>query len=148
MQAVHNPTSSALTLTITDEGRWRETDPGSATGTRGRGIPLMRGLADQASIDTSAQGTTVRLLFNDVPVAASFSSAEVPDLWSLQAHKTTNHRHVSAGGQGDGACVRLSQVGRSWRLVCGTGACMTPSRQFNHVQRWVSTLHRKASRYA
>jgi anti-sigma regulatory factor (Ser/Thr protein kinase) len=78
VRAVHDPGRSALTLTVADRGHWRAFDPSSASRFRWRGIPLMAGLADQASIDTSTQGTTVRLVFNDVRLAADFIGAEVP----------------------------------------------------------------------
>jgi serine/threonine-protein kinase RsbW len=69
VRAVHDPVQSALTLTVADRGRWRPFDPANASRVRGRGIPLMAGLADQASIDTSTRGTTVRLVFDDVRLA-------------------------------------------------------------------------------
>jgi anti-sigma regulatory factor (Ser/Thr protein kinase) len=68
VRAVHDPVQSALTLTVADRGRWRPFDPANASA-RGRGISLMKGLADQASIDTSTRGTTVRLVFDDVRLA-------------------------------------------------------------------------------
>jgi serine/threonine-protein kinase RsbW len=74
MRAAHDPTRSALTLTVADSGRWRVVDPANRSRFRGRGIPLMEGLADQASIDTTPQGTTVRLVFEDVSLC---SGAEV-----------------------------------------------------------------------
>jgi serine/threonine-protein kinase RsbW len=76
MQAAHDSTSSALTLTVVDEGRWLDKNLGGPLETnraRGRGLPLMRMLADRANIDTSAEGTTVRLQFDNVPVAASLN---------------------------------------------------------------------------
>ena len=69
MRAAHDPARSALTLTVSDRGRWRENGVGHAAQgglPRGRGLSLMRGLADRANIDTSAQGTTVRLQFDNV----------------------------------------------------------------------------------
>jgi serine/threonine-protein kinase RsbW len=69
VRAVHDPVLSALTLTVADRGRWRAFDPANPSRLRGRGIPLMEGLADQASIDMSTLGTTVRLVFNDVRLA-------------------------------------------------------------------------------
>jgi serine/threonine-protein kinase RsbW len=49
-----------LAVTVTDRGRWRPT--GTATvpahrALRGRGIPLMRALADEIRINTSERGT-------------------------------------------------------------------------------------------
>lgn len=55
-----------LTVTVSDLGRWRETNPLHRQRTRGRGIPLMRSLADSVVIDTSGRGTSVCLRFDDV----------------------------------------------------------------------------------
>ena len=52
-----------LTVTIADQGHWRESTPATQSRTRGRGIPLMRALADHVTIDSSALGTTVCLRF-------------------------------------------------------------------------------------
>lgn len=67
VEAVRNRTAHTLTVTIADQGRWREPDPAKQGRTRGRGIPLMRALADEVTIDTSALGTTVCLRFDNVP---------------------------------------------------------------------------------
>ena len=71
LTAEHDPANSALTLTVADQGRWRENTPALRTRTGGRGIPLIQVLADQASIDTSRNGTTVRMIFRDVLNAMS-----------------------------------------------------------------------------
>ncbi|MCB1289679.1 MAG: ATP-binding protein [Mycobacterium sp.] len=63
--AVRNDGSGALTVTITDQGLWREVDPLRRRRSRGRGIPLMRTLADEVVIDTTAPGTRVCLRFFD-----------------------------------------------------------------------------------
>ncbi|BBX07366.1 ATP-binding protein [Mycolicibacterium aichiense] len=55
-----------LTVTIADQGQWRESTPATQSRTRGRGIPLMRALADDVTIDSSALGTTVCLRFEQV----------------------------------------------------------------------------------
>jgi anti-sigma regulatory factor (Ser/Thr protein kinase) len=68
--ATHDSVRCALTLTVADTGRWRDIEPANRSRGRGRGIPLMQGLADQASIDTSMRGTTVRLVFDEVHPAA------------------------------------------------------------------------------
>ncbi len=64
--AVHDPQAKTLTVDITDRGTWRtpQTDP--APRTRGRGIPLMETLSDQAIIEPSSAGTRVRLEWHDV----------------------------------------------------------------------------------
>ncbi|MFN8031857.1 MAG: ATP-binding protein [Mycobacterium sp.] len=66
VEAVPDRDAATLTVTITDQGCWRE--PAPATQRRGRGIPLMRALADDVTIDTSALGTTVCLRFDNVAV--------------------------------------------------------------------------------
>ena len=54
---------------MTDEGAWRITDAKKRRHTRGRGIPLMRALADQTSIDSSTTGTTVSLVWHHIAMA-------------------------------------------------------------------------------
>jgi|ERR1700694_217841 len=58
-----------LTVTISDRGTWREpVDSSLQSGPhirlRGRGIPLMRALADEATFHTTSAGTRVRLAWN------------------------------------------------------------------------------------
>lgn len=57
---------TTLAVTIADHGTWRPSDPAGRQRCRGRGIPLMRSLADDLVIATSAVGTTVCLRFDDV----------------------------------------------------------------------------------
>jgi anti-sigma regulatory factor (Ser/Thr protein kinase) len=66
MEAVLDSESATLTVTISDQGRWRDKDPYLEQRTRGRGIPLMRMLAEDVTIDRSALGTTVCLRFDAV----------------------------------------------------------------------------------
>lgn len=66
LEAVHDSGRRVLTVTISDRGRWRETNPLNRQRCRGRGIPLMRTLADSVIIDTSGLGTSVCLRFDDV----------------------------------------------------------------------------------
>lgn len=66
VEAVQDRRAGTLTVTITDQGCWREPDPARQGRVRGRGIPLMRALADGLTIDSSALGTTVCLRFDDV----------------------------------------------------------------------------------
>jgi serine/threonine-protein kinase RsbW len=80
MQAAHDRVTSALTLIVADEGHWLENNHGGPLETnraRGRGLPLMRVLADRANIDTSKGGTTVRLQFDNVPIAAYANHAQL-----------------------------------------------------------------------
>lgn len=69
MTAWHDAPTSSITVTVTDQGSWREPRDTTTVGVpalRGRGIPLMRALADDVVIDPSPLGTTVRLRFNRV----------------------------------------------------------------------------------
>jgi serine/threonine-protein kinase RsbW len=53
-----------LVVKVSDRGRWRPSMPATASvhdALRGRGIPLMRALADEIRIDTSERGTKVSL---------------------------------------------------------------------------------------
>jgi serine/threonine-protein kinase RsbW len=77
LQVEHDSASATLTLTVTDEGRWREIDPNERRLARGRGLPLIKGLADQASIDTSDAGTTVQMVFHDVAALAARNGHKV-----------------------------------------------------------------------
>jgi serine/threonine-protein kinase RsbW len=70
VEAVQDRAAHSLTVTITDQGSWREPDPAQRSRARGRGIPLMRALADDVTIDTSALGTTVCLRFDNVHATA------------------------------------------------------------------------------
>jgi serine/threonine-protein kinase RsbW len=63
--------TAVLTVTVTDDGAWRIADAEKKSNTRGRGIPLMRALADRATFDSSATGTSVRLEWNHVAAAQS-----------------------------------------------------------------------------
>lgn len=67
LRAVHDPARRALTVTVSDRGRWRETNPLDLQRSRGRGIPLMRRLADSVIINTSGSGTSVCMRFDDIP---------------------------------------------------------------------------------
>jgi serine/threonine-protein kinase RsbW len=64
VEAVHDARRNALTVRVFDHGHWRETDPLNRQRRRGRGIPLMRTLADSVVIDTSGLGTSVAMQFS------------------------------------------------------------------------------------
>ncbi|MGD9619391.1 MAG: ATP-binding protein [Mycolicibacterium sp.] len=59
--ATYHPAEQKLTVDVSDQGRWRPQQADAAPRTRGRGIPLMKALSDRAAIETSGQGTLVRL---------------------------------------------------------------------------------------
>lgn len=66
IQVIYDAHTQTLTACIADRGVWRarQTDPPPRT--RGRGIPLMETLSDDATIEPSAGGTTVRLEWRGV----------------------------------------------------------------------------------
>lgn len=66
IQASYHPAEQKLTVHVSDRGSWRtrQTDP--VPRDRGRGIPLMEALSDQATIETSKDGTRVRLEWNGI----------------------------------------------------------------------------------
>jgi serine/threonine-protein kinase RsbW len=66
VEAAHDLIRHTLSVTVSDRGHWRETNPLNRQRRRGRGIPLMRTLADSVTIDTSGLGTRVCLRFDDV----------------------------------------------------------------------------------
>ncbi|WP_232070249.1 ATP-binding protein [Mycobacterium noviomagense] len=60
--------SDCLTVTVSDHGKWHwptadPEDPSPTSRLRGRGIPLMKSLADEAKIHTSETGTRVHLVW-------------------------------------------------------------------------------------
>lgn len=66
VEAVQDVVADTLTVTISDQGRWRDSDPTAQKRNRGRGIPLMQMLAENVTIDRSPLGTTVCLRFENV----------------------------------------------------------------------------------
>lgn len=60
-----------LTVTVVDHGHWRSASRTPRRRCRGRGIPLMRLLADGVDIDAAPSGTSVRLRFDDAHAARS-----------------------------------------------------------------------------
>ncbi|MCB0949519.1 MAG: ATP-binding protein [Mycobacterium sp.] len=64
--ATYHPDERKMIVDICDQGTWRTRQTNSTPLHRGRGIPLMEALADRATIETSADGTLVRLEWNSV----------------------------------------------------------------------------------
>ena len=58
---VRTPRAGEVTIDVTDRGSWVDNgnDP-----RRGRGLPLIHALAHEASVDSSEDGTTVRMRWN------------------------------------------------------------------------------------
>jgi serine/threonine-protein kinase RsbW len=62
VSATYDVDSDTLAVTVNDRGHWHESDSEPTLhGYRGRGIPLMRALADEATIDPTPHGTHVTL---------------------------------------------------------------------------------------
>jgi serine/threonine-protein kinase RsbW len=76
MQARYAAADGTLLIDVTDRGTWRHTDPANRSNTRGRGIPLMRALADRTTISALSTGTQVQLQFNHcAPLTAQTCAA-------------------------------------------------------------------------
>ena len=67
LRVSHDGGEGIVRICITDEGRW--IDPTILATSRGRGVILMRALADDFTIDGRDDGTTVCLHFHDCPRA-------------------------------------------------------------------------------
>ena len=69
--AAYDDDTHTLNVTVTDGGRWRlgAAIPPTTVGhcpRRGRGLPLMRALADELRIVTSERGTEVSLVWTEL----------------------------------------------------------------------------------
>lgn len=63
----HDPAEETVRICVTDHGSWIEPDPAAVNALRGRGLMLMRGLADELSMQGRSDGTAVCLRFNGCP---------------------------------------------------------------------------------
>ncbi|OBF04322.1 ATP-binding protein [Mycobacterium sp. 852002-10029_SCH5224772] len=71
VRAAYDGDADTLAVTVADRGRWRQRAPvHGRQQLRGRGIPLMEALADEAVIDHTPQGTRVMLTWTDLTVRA------------------------------------------------------------------------------
>ncbi|ORV81531.1 anti-sigma regulatory factor [Mycobacterium interjectum] len=80
LSATYDGAADTLAVTVNDRGRWRHKPPESDTAprkpqVRGRGIPLMRALADRVTIDRTPRGTHVTLVWIDLLRRARRSNA-------------------------------------------------------------------------
>ena len=57
LQVHYDAREGLLLVKVSDHGTWRHVDPADQPNTRGRGIPLMRALADDTTISRTANGT-------------------------------------------------------------------------------------------
>ncbi len=64
LHAAHTPDGTVI-VTVTDHGRWKP--PAPSDGIRGRGILLIRALADDATIARVDTGTTVTMTWSIAP---------------------------------------------------------------------------------
>ena len=60
----YHPPTATVEIRVTDQGHWREPSPTPITATRGRGLILMRKLADACTVTGRIDGTSVSVLFN------------------------------------------------------------------------------------
>lgn len=67
LQITYSPVTTELKVCISDYGQWIEPNPAAINAVRGRGIMLMRSLADECCIDGRRDGTTVCLRFEGCP---------------------------------------------------------------------------------
>lgn len=71
VRASYDADADALAVTVDDRGRWRQQGPAPhRQQMRGRGIPLMEALADEAVIDRTPQGTRVTLVWTGLTRSA------------------------------------------------------------------------------
>ncbi len=66
VRADYDGDAAVLTVTVTDEGAWRTTDPQTKGHRRGRGIPLIHALTDRATFDSTPTGTEVCLQWDQI----------------------------------------------------------------------------------
>lgn len=70
VSAAYDAKSDTLAVTVNDRGRWVQRE-GARDLTRGRGIPLMRVLADEADIRSTQDGTQVTLKWKRLTAPAT-----------------------------------------------------------------------------
>lgn len=71
VRAAYDADSDTLAVTVDDRGRWRQKVPAQHSAQmRGRGIPLMEALADEAAIARTPQGTRVTLVWTGLTRSA------------------------------------------------------------------------------
>lgn len=63
----HHATEARIDIRVRDQGHWRVPEPTPISAIRGRGLILMRSLADACTVAGTANGTTVTLTFHGCP---------------------------------------------------------------------------------
>lgn len=66
VHATYRPERAQVQVTVADSGRWRP-PPAERGGLGGRGLVLIRSLAEHAEVTTDAAGTTVRMYWTVHP---------------------------------------------------------------------------------
>lgn len=66
VRANYDGDAAVLTVTVTDEGAWQNTNPRTQHHRRGRGIPLIHALTDRATFDSTPTGTEVCLEWDHI----------------------------------------------------------------------------------
>lgn len=61
LNAAYAPDSDTLVVSVIDHGKWRVPKGDQPANLRGRGIPLMHALADEATVEGTPDGTEVTL---------------------------------------------------------------------------------------
>ncbi len=68
LSLIYDPACSVVEVVVSDDGRWVVPDDSSSTcNFRGRGLILLRALADRCAVESRHVGTTVRLQFHNCP---------------------------------------------------------------------------------
>lgn len=70
MRAAHRTGPERLEVTVSDQGDWRP-EPADRGGLGGRGLVLIRNLADHAEVTTDESGTTVSMTWDLAPRLAT-----------------------------------------------------------------------------
>jgi anti-sigma regulatory factor (Ser/Thr protein kinase) len=65
LQVSYDRSNGTLIAEVSDNGTWRHVDPAAQPNTRGRGIPMMRALADGIKISQLQNGTHVQMRFDE-----------------------------------------------------------------------------------
>jgi anti-sigma regulatory factor (Ser/Thr protein kinase) len=76
VDAQFDPQARILSVTITDQGRWRDRASVAPSKARGRGIPLMEALTDATSIDRSPAGTRVNLQWTGIAARVNAAATD------------------------------------------------------------------------
>ena len=71
LQVRFDRADGTLIAEVSDNGTWRHVDPSAQPNTRGRGIPLMRALADSITISQLPDGTHVVMRFDEARAPAA-----------------------------------------------------------------------------